>query len=121
MTRYVLTILLVILAFVFMPACGGGGGGGEGSLEVNSFNVFTKYGDWAARGTITNNSSGRKRFVSIHVNLMNKTGTVIGSDYSYVKTSDASLNVGQTAAFELWCYGMNPSNVASYKYWLTSR
>ncbi|MBU2516288.1 MAG: FxLYD domain-containing protein [Proteobacteria bacterium] len=121
MKRYVLTILLVIFTFVFMPSCGGGGGGGEGSLEINSFNVFSKYGYWAAKGTITNNSSDRKLFVRINVNLFNKAGTVIDSDYSYVKTSDASLKVGQTAAFELWCYGTNPSAVARYKYWLTSR
>lgn len=111
-------LLIIAVLFCGLFGCGGDGAGGGSShinLVLTQWAPFTKYGDWAARGAITNRGSDRALYVKVLVDLYDAGGTIIGSDYTYVDSADASISPCQTVTFTLWAYGIKPSQVATVK------
>lgn len=117
--KRVLAFFCVVCLLAVLGGCGGSDGSGGGSSHINlvptGWTQYTKYGDWAARGVLVNRGDDRAIFVQVQVDLLDASGTVIGSDASYVDTADASVAANQSVAFSLWAYGVDPAQVASVR------
>lgn len=94
-----------------------GGIGREDAARFTSWEVYSKAGYWAARGTVLNNSTDKLRFLKVCVDLKNSRGEIIDSGLAYVETVDTHLDVNQEASFHIWSWGVRPSAVASYNKW----
>lgn len=70
-------------------------------------------GDIKFLGEIKNQGDGKALFVNINFTMKNASGDVIGTDFTYVTSTD--LNPGQTSSFE--CYTTTArSDVADWSY-----
>lgn len=115
MKKFFILLAAVLSSIILLVACGGDGGSGGSSGHINlvpdGWAQYTRYGDWAAKGTIVNQGADQARFVQVQVDLLDANGTVIGSDSAYVDTADVSIQPGQAATYHLWAYNIKPSLV----------
>lgn len=70
-------------------------------------------GDIKFLGEIKNTGNNIARFVRITFTMKDTTGNIIGTDFTYVNSTD--LNPGQTSSFECWTETPY-SQVASWTY-----
>lgn len=114
-------LALTLLVLTFTPACGGGGGGsgdGSASIQVTSWRVYSLWGYWAAEGTVKNNGSKTAKWCKVRVQLTNSAGTIVGSDFGYVKTGNYSLEPGQESIVKLWVTTVSATASVTVRRWV---
>jgi len=84
---------------------------------VGNITVTEDYsGDAKFLGEIKNIGDGKALFVKINFTMKDTNGNVIGTDFTYVNSTD--LDPGQTSSFECWT-DIAKVNIASWTYEIT--